>query len=181
MVIEVPSPKPTRPGRLLILKNAVTSPAFLILLVVAAAVYYLFIKYMITISSQGVFLVTAPWYLLYILSATSALLLTVSAYSIHISLKYSLMGLEDGAASAVTTFIGSLVTSCGCSAPILAVILYGIGVNAIGVSGAITFIAVNQAWLLGAVSLVNLLLTYHSLGKVSKGCKITRTGRITAR
>lgn len=174
------SSKPKSPGKLLILKEVVLS-RFLLFLIAAWIIYYLFIKYMITISSQGIFLVTVPTYLLYILSFTSALLLAISAYSIHLSFKYRVLGLEEGAASAVTTFIGSLVTSCGCSAPILAVILYGLGVNAIGVSSSITFIAVNQDWLLGIVALVNIGLAYYSLGKVSKGCRIGKDRKIVAK
>jgi hypothetical protein len=163
------------------LTGILTSPIFLVFLIVVAVIYYFFIKYIITISSQGLFLITVPTYLLYFLSASSALLLTTSAYSIHLSYKYRIMGIEDGAASAVTTFIGGLVTSCGCSAPILSVILYGVGVNVIGVSSAITFLAVNQDWLLGIVIILNLLLMYYSLGKVSSGCKIGRNGKITTK
>lgn len=170
--------KARRSNRLLILREILTSPAYLILLIIFGVLYYFFIKYIVTVSSQGIFLVTIPTYLLYVLSASSALLLTVSAYSIHLSYKYSFLGIEDGAASAVTTFIGGLVTSCGCSAPLLAVILYGIGVNAIGVSSAMTFIAVNQYWFLGVVVLANLVLMYYSLGKVSSGCTITTKGKI---
>lgn len=172
---------PKKPNRLLIFKNILSSPAYIVLLIAVAVLYYFFIKYIITISSRGIFMVTVPTYLLYILSASSALLLTVSAYSIALSYKYSFMGIEDGAVSAVTTFIGGLVTSCGCSAPLLAVILYGIGVNAIGVSSAITFIAVNQDWFLGVVVLINLVLMYYSLGKVSSGCTISRNGKVTAK
>lgn len=167
-----------RANRLLILKNIFSSPAFIILLIIVAVAYYFFIKYVISISSHGVILITAPTTLLYALSASSAFLLTISIYSIQLSFKYSLLGIEDGVASAVTTFLGSLVTSCACSAPILAVILYTVGVNAIGVSSAISFIAVNQDWLLGVVALANFLLAYYSLGKISSGCSIDRSGRI---
>lgn len=163
------------------MKGILLSPAFVVFLIIAAIIYYLFIKYIITISSQGIFLVTVPTFLLYLLAASSALLLTISAYSIHISYKYSVMGIEDGAASAVTTFIGGLVTSCGCSAPILAVILYGLGVNVIGVGSALTFLSVNQDWLLGIVVIVNLLLMYYSLGKVSSGCRMGKSGKIIAK
>lgn len=170
-----------RPGRLSVLREILLSPTLFALLIAMAVVYYLFIKYIITVSSHGVFFVVVPTYILYLLSVTSALLLTVSAYTINLSFRYSTLGIEDGLASAATTFIGSLVTSCGCSAPILAVILYGLGVNAIGVSSAITFIAVNQVWLLTAVILLNLILVYYSLGKVSKGCSIDKSGKIRAK
>ncbi len=168
-----------RPGRLRILKDIFTSPAFIALFIVFAILYYFFIRYIITISSRGIFLISVPSYLLYLLSATSAVLLAASAYELRLSFRYRALALEDGAASVITTFAGSLVTSCGCSAPLLATILYGLGANVIGVSSAITFIAVNEVWLLGAVVIINLALAYYSLGKISRGCAI-RKGKVVA-
>lgn len=173
----MPDSRTARPGKLSVLRDIFRSPAFIAVFVAIAVVYYLIIKYVITISSRGIFLVSVPIYLLYILSVTSSLLLTCSLYEIHLSYKYRVLAVGDGAASVITTFAGSLVTSCGCSAPLLATILYGLGANVIGVSGAIAFIAVNEAWLLGIVVAVNLILVYHSLGKISRGCVI-RKGRI---
>ncbi len=156
------------------------SPPLIALFIAGAILYYFLIEYVITISSQGIFLITMPLYLLYSVSVSSALLLTISAYSILLSRKYGMMGLENGTASAVTTLAGGLVTSCGCSAPILGTILYLLGANAIGVSGTITFVATNQEGLMAAVILANILLAYYSLGRLAKGCSIDPAGNVRA-
>lgn len=167
-----------RPGRLLILRGILSTPFSIALFIASGIGYYLLIDYIILASSKGLALVTAPLYMIYIVAITSALLLTVSVYSIRLSLRYELQGISEGTASVLTTFIGSLISSCGCSAPILAVILYSIGVNAFGVSSALSFINSNQYLLLGIVSLVNLLLIYYSVGKVAEGCRIDKKGKI---
>ncbi len=170
-----------KPSRLLLLKDIARKPSLASLFVAGSILYYLFIRYIITISSQGVFLITMPLYLLYAVSISSALLLTVSAYSMRLSYAHGLMGISDGTASAATTVVGSLVTSCGCSAPVLGTILYLLGANAIGVSGAIAFIATNQEWLMAAVILANLLLAYYSLGRLTYGCVLDSSGKVKAK
>lgn len=147
------------------------------MLAIGAAAYYYFILYIIRISNSGLVLITAPIYLIYLTVATSAVLLTVSIYSLRLSLKNMASDVSEGAASIVTVFIGSLVSSCACTAPILGTILYGIGFDSLGVSGALSFVGSNQYLLLGIVSLANLFLIYYSLGKLSGACRL-RNGRI---
>lgn len=169
-----------KPGRFLVFKSIFSSPFSLVLLATASIAYYYFIRYIIRISGSGLALVTAPIYLIYLTVVTSGLLLTISIYSLHLSLKSMASEVSEGAASVVTVFIGSLVSSCGCSAPILGTILYGIGFDSVGVSGILSFVGSNQYLLLGIISLANLLLIYYSLGKLSGECKL-KNGRIVPR
>lgn len=168
------------PGRLAILKDILKTPVFLAILIVSCIAYFFFIRYMIAISSEGLVLVTVPIYLLYLVAITSGLLLTASLYSLRLSFGYRIMGAGSGIVSIATSFIGGLLSSCACSAPILGVIMYDIGFNALGVSSAISFVSANQYPLLSAVILVNLALLYYSLGKTSSSCTI-KNGRILLR
>ncbi len=152
--------------RYIFLKRIFSSPIMVLAFAVIAILYYFLIHFLITISSHGLFLITLPSYFIYMLSLTSSLLMTISIYQIHISLKNRILAVGEGATSAITTIAGGLITSCGCSSPILSTILYGIGVNIIGVSGAISFVASNQEWLIGIAILANLILSYYSLGKL---------------
>lgn len=178
MGIEVQKDKKLR-LKIIFLEKIVTSPVFLIIFLVSCLVYYFVIEYIILSSSNGLFIVTVPTYLLYALVVTSALLLTISVYSIHLSFRYKINSLTEGAVSAVTVFFGSLVTSCGCSAPLLSVLLYSIGVNAIGVSGVISFLSYAQEPILIVMILINLIFIYYSLGKISSTCRIGKDGKIS--
>ncbi len=153
--------------RYVFLKRIFFSPIMILVFAVIAILYYFLIHFLITASSHGLFLITLPSYFIYVLALTSSLLMTISIYQIHISLKNRLLAAGEGATSAITTIAGGLITSCGCSSPILSTILYGIGVNIIGVSGAISFVASNQEWLIGIAILVNLVMSYYSLGKLA--------------
>ncbi len=166
------------PGRIAILREILLSPILLLFFSIFSAVYFLVIKYFITVSSYGIFLSSVPVPLLYLLSITSSFVLTIGVYSVKISVRYGKMGAEEGAASAATVLLGSLITSCGCSAPVLGIILYFLGANAIIVGNAISFIASNQYWLLGIIFMLNLMLSYYSLGRLSSVCTIGRSGRV---
>ena len=168
------------PGRIAILREILLSPFLLLFFAIFSFAYFLVIKYFITVSSYGIFLSSVPVPLLYVLSITSSFVLTISAYSVKISLKYGKMGAEEGAASMATVLIGSLITSCGCSAPVLGIVLYFLGANAILVGNAISFISANQYWLLGTILALNLLLSNYSLGRLSSLCTINRDGRVNA-
>ena len=170
-----------RPNRILVLRGMLLSPYFIASFVVASILYYLLIKYVIEASSSGVFFLTVPIYLLYLLSMSSGFLLSTSIYSVGISMRYGPLGVGDGAASAALTLVGGLVTSCGCTTPLLATVLYSIGANALSVGGAISFVSANQDWMLSAVILLNAAFVYYSLGKVSRGCTIGPGGRLSAR
>jgi hypothetical protein len=179
--IEVKASSSGKVSKTSLLKGILSSPIFLILFILASIGYYFLIKYIITLSNQGLALVTVPVVMLYLVSVSAGLLLTISIYSVNLSLKYSVRGVSEGGASVITTFLGSLVSSCGCSAPILGEILYALGANAIGVSGALSFVSSNQYLLLGIIVLINLGLIYYSLSRLSQECKITKNGRISTR
>ncbi len=154
--------------RYIFLKRIFSSPIMILAFALISILYYFLIHFLITASSHGLFLITLPSYFIYVLALTSSLLMTISIYQIHISFKNRILAAGEGATSAITTIAGGLITSCGCSSPILSTILYGIGVNIIGVSGAISFVASNQEWLVGIAILVNLVLSYYSLGKLDR-------------
>lgn len=164
----MPENQAVRNPRITLLRRIFTSPRFILLFAVMAIAYYFLVRFIITASSQGLFLTTMPVYYIYALAMTSSLLITISIYQIAASFKQKFTAAGEGAASAITTIAGGLVTSCGCSSPILTTILYDIGINVIGVSGTISFIASNQEWLISIAILANLALSYYSLGTRSK-------------
>ena len=164
----MPGNQAARSPRIALLRRIFSSPKFIFLFAAMAVAYYFLMRFIITASSRGLFLTTMPVYYIYALALTSSLLITISIYQIAASFKQKLTAAGEGAASAITTIVGGLVTSCGCSSPILTTILYGIGINVIGVSGTISFIASNQEWLISIAILVNLGLSYYSLGMHSR-------------
>jgi hypothetical protein len=61
--------------------------------------------------------------------------------------------------------VGVVVASCSCSLPLLVPALYFIGLNAVEVSGVISFLA---SYHIGAVVLLDVLSIYYYLRLISR-------------
>ncbi len=148
-------------------------PLYLGLTALFIVLYYLFFYYTIVFSDRGLFLVTAPLYLVYLLVASAAVLLAVSVYAIARSIHAKYAGAEGSALSIATSALNGLIVGCNCYAPILSSALYALGFGTLGVSSAISFLGDYQAELLVAFIAVNLVFLYYQLGRISR---ISRPG-----
>ncbi|MEM3661696.1 MAG: hypothetical protein QXG73_02620 [Candidatus Micrarchaeaceae archaeon] len=153
-------------------KSIFLSPFYAALTVVFAVGYYLLFIYLMGLSGNILF-VKLPWYLIYALVVTSAVLLTIAVYSIKNSIM-PYVGASTGAWSAVSTSVGSLFASCGCTAPLLAPLLYDIGLNTIAVSSFMSAVSSYQSYIFAALILLNLFFIYYSISSASRKCVINR-------
>ncbi len=156
-----------RIGRLSVIGSLLLSPVYLAITVAGSLFYFLIFDYLITASNYGIFLVTVPIYLIYIMVASAGLLLALGIFSISKALLGTASGVGEGTMSALLPTIGGLVATCACSYSLLAALLAFFGINALEVSGIVSGIALYQLWLLAAVVLINLALIYYYSGKVA--------------
>ncbi len=141
--------------------------------------YLLFYNIIYASNKYGLALITTPIYLIYALIITSAVLLYLSIYSLHLSV-YNIKNNISSGISVGTTIVGGIIASCDCQVPILSVILYWLGFNSISVSNVISFVGVYQIPIIVALIAANLIFMYYSLGKLSNQCKIS-AGKIVAK
>jgi hypothetical protein len=136
------------------------------------AAYYAIFYEVILYSNSGYFLLTIPSYLLVLLVLTSSCSATVAVSYLRISRrKRSIPVVVE---SPVGVALGALVASCSCTLPLLAPTLYFIGLNAVEVSGVISFFASYQTIIFEAIIVFNLLSVYYYLRLVSRS-GMTRT------
>lgn len=165
-------------SRLDVFLSLITTPEYLALAAGSALAYFLVFYYLITASNFGIFLVTVPLSLAYIMVGSAGVLFSLGVYSVARALLSYTSGAEEGAASAVLPILGSLVATCGCSYSVLAGILAFLGINAFEVSGIISGVALYQSWLIVAIILVNLALIYYYSGRAAVAeCRLAPSGR----
>ncbi len=126
------------------------------------AVFYLFI----TDSNFGYFLLTIPFYLLVLLVLASSSLATVAVSYLRLSRRRST--LPGIAQSPIGIALGALVASCSCSLPLLGPALLFIGLNAVEVSGLISFFASYQDAIIEAIIVLDVLSIYYYLRLISR-------------
>ena len=148
-------------GRLGFLAKLYTAPIFLAALVAGSLAYYLLLNWIIYSESTAI-LITVPTYIVYLLVFTSANLLAISAYRVMSVLSTRMLATADSLASAATTVVGSVVIGCACQAPILAELLYALGMGSIYVSSVIVSVNSLQTPIMLSLVALNLLLFYHS-------------------
>ncbi len=128
--------------------------------------YYLVFYSVIVYANVGFFLLTVPSYLLALLVLTSSCSATLAVSYLTVARRRgSLLGVAQ---SPTGVALGALVASCSCTIPLLAPALYFIGLNALEVSGVISFLASYQTAILYAIILFNLLSIYYYLRLLSR-------------
>ena len=128
--------------------------------------YYLLFYAVIVYSNAGYFILTIPSYLLALLVLASSCSATVAVSYVRISRRRrSIAGVAE---SPIGFAMGALVASCSCAIPLLAPTLYFVGLNAIEVSGVISFLASYQTVIVEAIIVVNLLSIYYYLRLISR-------------
>lgn len=152
-------------GEIGVLKKVYGSPYYVLFNVAVAVFYYYFFHFIFSLSGIAL-LLTLPSYMIYALSISASLLLTVSAYAV-VGTLHRANGVSTGFLSAVTTAAGSVVASCSCQAPILGTALYAIGFNTLAVSGVLAVVGTYQTWFFTALILINLLFFYYTLHRTA--------------
>jgi len=104
-----------------------------------------------------------------LLILSSSILLVIATFIIKNASKPS--GYAGGAYSVIVSLLGSLFVSCGCQAPLLATLLYFIGLNAVEASYLYSFFASYNAFILLAFIIINIFLIYYYLGMASQYTK----------
>ena len=157
----------SRIGRLAVVVSLIRSPAYQAIMTGAALLYFLIFYNLITASNYGIFLVTIPIYLVYIMVASAGFLLSLSVFSIKTALLGRASAAGEGALSAILPTVGSLVATCACSYSLLASLLAFIGINAFEISSVVSSISLYQLWLIIAIIAINLVMIFYYLGKVA--------------
>jgi hypothetical protein len=134
--------------------------------VVFFVVYYLIFYAVILYSNFGYFLLTIPFYLLALLVLASSSLATVAVSYLRLSRRKST--LTGMAQSPIGVALGAFVASCSCSLPLIAPALYFIGLNALEVSGIVSFFASYQEAIIEAVVVLDLLSIYYYLRLIAR-------------
>jgi len=129
---------------------------------------YALIYFAIISTTKFIILSRLSEVLIGLLIVSASILLAIATFIISRS-KPS--GYAGGAFSFIASLLGSLFVSCSCQAPLLATLLYFIGLNAVEVSFLYTFLASYNAFILLAFIIVNILLIYYYLGIASQYTK----------
>jgi hypothetical protein len=160
-------------GRLGVIWSLLKSPTYLAIMTAGALLYFLIVYRLIIASNYGIFLVTVPIYLVYIMVASAGLLLSLAVFSIKTALVGRASSVSEGAFSAILPTVGGLVATCACSYSVLAALLAFFGINAFEISGIVSGIALYQLWLIVAIVIINLLMVFYYSGKVAAAeCKL---------
>ena len=133
--------------------------------VVFFAAYYLFFYEMIVHSNAGFFLITIPFSLLVLFVLASSALATVAVSYLRLSLRRR--SLPGVAQSPIGVALGAIVVGCTCNLPLLAPVMYFIGLNSLEVSGVISFLAAYQQTVLEAIVAIDALSIYYYLRLIS--------------
>lgn len=128
--------------------------------------YYLLFYEMIVHANSGFFLLTIPYALLVLFVLASSALATVAIAYIRISIRHR--GLTGAAGSPIGVAVGAFVASCSCNLPLLAPVLYFVGLNSLEVSGVISFLAAYQQAIVEAIVLVDVASIYYYLRQISR-------------
>ncbi|MDG6914992.1 MAG: hypothetical protein JRN58_08880 [Nitrososphaerota archaeon] len=130
------------------------------------AAYYLLFYGLILHSNDGYFLLTIPFWLLLVFVLASSALATVAVSYIRISVRRR--GVPGVAGSPVGVVVGAFVASCSCNLPLLAPVMYFIGLNSLEVSGVISFLAAYQQAIVEGIVLLDLASIYYYLRQISR-------------
>ena len=134
--------------------------------------YYLIFYAAILYSNFGYFLLTIPFYLLALLVLVSSSLATVAVSYLRLSRrKRTFTGMAQ---SPIGVALGAFVASCSCSLPLIAPALYFIGLNALEVSGIVSFFASYQEAIIEAIVVLDIVSIYYYLRLISRA-GVTRT------
>jgi hypothetical protein len=155
-------------GRGHVLLEVLTSEMYVGIATAGALAYFWIINYLVASSNYGIFLISVPVYIVYLMVGTAGILLALGIFSIRNALLGATAAAEEGVLSAALPSIGSLAVTCSCTYPFLGTVLLFFGASSLEVSAVISYVAAYQAWILAAIIVVNLLLIHYYLGRLAK-------------
>jgi hypothetical protein len=130
--------------------------------------YYLLFYELIVRSNAGFFIPTIPTSLLVVFVLASSALATVAVSYLRLSISLRKRSLPGVAQSPIGLAVGAFVASCSCNLPILAPLMYFVGLNAIEVSGVISFLAAYQQAIVEAIILFDALSIYYYVRQIAR-------------
>ncbi|MGC8623114.1 MAG: hypothetical protein ACP5TK_00380 [Candidatus Micrarchaeia archaeon] len=170
---------PEKIGIASVMGDIFKSPYYVVLAVIVAFIYYYLIIYLVQVDNSGAFLITIPSYLIYALVFASSILLTVSVYSIRKAFNATKSGLGGGVLSAISTFFSALIFSCGCTAPLLNIVLGLFALNIGTIVSLRNFLASYQALIVSAIIVIDVVFIFYQLSKLTKTCALDK-GKIVS-
>ncbi len=155
------------------LRGIYSNPTYVAANIIALVVYYFVFVYLIKIQEEGVFLVTIPPYLIYLLVITSSIVFTIGIYSIRNTRRNQAKELSTGVGTA-TALVGGVIGGCGCVEPLL-LNLSIFGLNTSQTFALLDFVSGAQIWILWLMIVINSFVALYYLNKLSKpACEIRR-------
>lgn len=153
--------------------RSVYTPKYLLVNLVLVAVYYELIRMLIAAQQFGLVFYAIPSYLIWILTITSSVLMTVAVYSILETRAWK-PRYRGAVPSTVTAIAGGVFGACGCQGAVL----YSVFALVFG-SGEAVFLTTTLAQHVFVVfigmSCINLLLIGHYFDALTKReCRTTR-------
>jgi hypothetical protein len=150
--------------------RTVYKPTYIIINIIVAIIYYFLITELVRYQNKGILLLTAPTPLIYALVISASIMFTLGIYAI----KNTLRSKRQASASAIgtiTTLFTSIITGCGCSAPLLYSIT-ALGLSISEVSSLEVFLVKYTIPIISIMLAINVLLILYYLNKISKTCRI---------
>jgi len=159
-----------RRARVNVFVHIFMSPAYIAIAVVSFIAYYFLFKFFASLESNLFVFITVPSFLIYLLAASAAILLTISVFaSVAAYHKLKAGAATCAVTSGITSAFGGLVAGCGCNASFIVTLLSTLGVGFLTTSAFVAFLTRYNVEILLVLTLINLLLAYYQLGVVAKG------------
>jgi hypothetical protein len=155
------------------LKKIFTAPLFVVVAALAAAAYYVLFFYVMNYGMGAVLPNATSVYPVYVLIASSAVLVSLGAYELAKSLGVVGAG-EAEAVSVCTASFGFMIAGCGCYAPVVSSLLYLMGMGAVQVSGVISLLGNYQEWLIFLLIIINLAFIYYQSGRIARRARASK-------
>lgn len=146
------------------IKN-IYKPRFIALNLFLGAAYYAAFLYLAYLQGGNALMVLLPAYLLFLLIATSSILMTVVVYSI-MNKRRGTAKVSGTAASAGTVVLGSGL--CGCTTTLLPTIALAVGVSTPGVYALTSFLRNYNVYITSVLIVVNAIVLLFYINKLSK-------------
>ncbi|MGC8648951.1 MAG: hypothetical protein ACP5UN_01890 [Candidatus Micrarchaeia archaeon] len=147
-------------------------PIYIVMNIIFVIAYYYLFFFIVKFQNSFLF-ITIPIWLVYSLILSSSILITISIYSL-LNSGFSFSNGSMGLASALTTFISSVVVGCGCTAPII-FSLAALGLSSLQLVALNSFFASNQLLIVVSMLIINLLfiIYYAGYAKRASACKVS--------
>ncbi len=153
--------------------RGIYKPKYIAINIAAAVAYFFLMDFLLRYQNYGTLIVSVPMYVLYLLSITASISLTIGIYSIG-NTRNNLAKGTGSTAGTVSAFAGSLVGGCGCHAPLLATIitLFGFSGAAFPADVLLTGYATE---IFAALIIINIAISIYYLNRLSdQKCRIDR-------